>query len=127
MGRITYKYNETDKILYINYSGDITVDELIDYITNVGSNKVYPRVLKILEDRRDGHFKFSIRENIKISKHAIQFAKEYRKVYLAALNDKPKETAYTIDYQILLGKLSNKETIKTFSTFEAAQNWLLNI
>jgi hypothetical protein len=80
-----------------------------------------------LEDRRNGIFNFSIRENIRISKHAYQFAKNYKKVYMAAVNDKPKETAFTIDYEILISKLSKKEKVKAFATFEAAQRWLLSI
>ncbi len=72
-------------------------------------------------------FPFSIWENIKISKHAFQFAKKYKKVYMAAVNDKPKETAYTIDYQRLLSKFTSTQTTRAFSTFEAAQNWLFSI
>lgn len=124
MGQINIKYNKIDKILYIHFSGDVTVEELLQYIEKVGKDKSLPRVLKVLEDRRDGSFNFSIRENIKISKYAYQFVNDYKKVYMAAVNDKPKETAFTIDYQVLLSKLSSKETIKAFTTVEAAKNWL---
>lgn len=124
---ITFDYNKADNILYVQYSGNISIQMLLEYIDSVGSDKTLPRILKILEDRRNGIFNFSIFENIKISKYAIQFAKKYKKVYLAALNDKPKETAYTIDYQRLLSKLTSTQTTKTFSTFEAAQSWLKSI
>lgn len=124
---ITFDYNKADDILYVQYSDEITIDELLNYISEVGDDDTYPRVLKILEDRRNGSFPFSIRENIKISKHAFQFAKKYKKVYVAAVNDKPKETAYTIDYQRLLSKFTSMQTTRAFSTFEAAQNWLFSI
>jgi len=127
MGRIDYNFNENDEILYIHFFGDITVAEIIKYIGRVGGDKALPRVLKILEDRRSGTYNFSIRENIRISKYAYQFADEYEKVYMAAVNDKPKETAFAIDYQMLLSKLSNKETIKVFTTVEAAKNWLFRM
>ena len=74
---INYKYNTADDILYVQYSGEITIDELLKYISEVGNDDTYPRILKILEDRRKGSFPFSILENIKISKHAFQFAKKY--------------------------------------------------
>jgi len=123
---INYDYNKIHDILYVQYSGEITIEELLNYISEVGNDNTYPRILKILEDRRNGSFPFSIRANIKISKHALKFAKKYKKVYMAALNDKPKETAYTIDYQRLLSKFTSTQTTRTFSTFEAAQQWLLN-
>jgi len=124
---ISCEYNNADGILYVKYVGDITVEELLDYISEIGNNKNYPRVLKVLEDRRDTYFSFSIRENIRISKYALQFAKNYKKVFLAAVNDKPIDTAITIDYQMLMSKFTSKQIIKAFTTFEAAQMWLSNI
>lgn len=123
---ISYDYNKTNDILYVQFSEEITIDMLLEYINTVGSDKTMPKILKILEDRRNGIFNFSIRENIKISKYAFQFAKNFDKVYLAALNDKPKETAYTIDYQRLLSKFTSTQSTRAFSTFDAAQQWLLN-
>ncbi len=124
MGQIDYSFNDNDQILYIHFSDEITVAEILEYIDKVGQDKSLPRILKILEDRRGGSFNFSIRENIKISKYAAQFANDYEKIYMAAVNDKPKETAFTIDYQVLLSKLSSKETIKAFTTVEASKKWL---
>lgn len=126
MGQIEYNFNKTNGILYIRYVGNISIERLLDYIKRAGSDKALPRVLKVLEDRREGNFNFSIRENIRISKFAVQFAKNYNKAYMAAVNTKPKETAFAIDYQIIFSKLSTKQTSKAFTTFEAAEDWLLS-
>lgn len=125
MSNISYNFNKIDDILYVHFSGDITVEKILEYIDKVGRDKSLPRVLKVLEDRRDGIFNFSIRENIRISKFAFQFVNDYKKIYMAAVSDKPKETAFAMNYKILLSKLSRKETIKAFTTLEAAKNWLL--
>jgi hypothetical protein len=83
IGRIEYNFND-DKILYVQFTGDIRVENLIDYMTAVGSNSAFTRVLKLPEDRQNGIFNFSIRENISMSRHAYQFVRNYRKVFLAA-------------------------------------------
>lgn len=124
---ISYNYNKSDDILYVQFSGDISIEDLLEHITTVGSNKEVPRILRTLEDRRGATFNFSIRDNLRIAQRAIQFAKNYNKVYLAALNEKPIGTAFAIDYQMLLSKFTSKQTSKAFTTFEAAQHWLMNV
>lgn len=119
---IEYKFNTESNILEANYIGEVTCDEVINYIQTTKKNHQLPRVLKIISDTRNGLFNFSISDLDAIVDTNNQSLENYDVIIDAIIVDNPKNTVLTVLYK----KLANTKKYKfeIFATKDAALNWL---
>jgi len=119
---IEYKFNTESNILEANYIGEVTCDEVINYIHTTKNNHQLPRVLKIISDTRNGFFNFSISDLDAIVDANNQSLENYDTIIDAIIVDNPKNTVLTVLFKQLAN--TKKYKFEIFATRDAALNWL---
>lgn len=119
---IEYKFNTESNILEANYIGEVTCDEVINYIQTTKNNHQLPRVLKIISDTRNGLFNFSISDLDTIVDANNQSLENYDTIIDAIIVDNPKNTVLTVLFKQLAN--TKKYKFEIFATRDAALNWL---
>lgn len=118
------KFNNDLNILESNCLGDVSCNEIVDYIAEAKFNYKLPRSLKIISDTRKGLFNFSIEDLNLIVEENNKSLLNYDAIYDAIIVDDPKNTVLTFLYKELA--TSSKYKFEIFATKEAALNWLKN-
>jgi len=121
---ILTEFNQNTGILNSKFEGEVTLNEIVDYIRKTKKNKSYPRVLKILTDATKSHMNlvFSDLDIIVAENH--KSIEQYNCIIDAILIDTPNETVLSMLYQELAK--TGKYKFKIFATSEAAIYWLEN-
>jgi len=119
---IISKFNHQIGVLETKLQGDVTIEELIDYIVSTKQNTKYPRFLKILTDASEANMVFTHDELSLIVSETIESLEKYNFMQDAILVSSPIETALSILYQEL--SRSTKYEFQVFSTHQAAIIWL---
>lgn len=121
---VSCKYNYQNGVLEAKFFGDVTLQEIIDYIDATKLNKSFPRKLKIRTDAMEANFIFSVGDLDKIIEANNQSLEQYQFIIDGIIVDDPLNTALSILYQ----RLGNnpKYRFNVFSTAEAADEWLSN-
>ncbi len=119
---ITTNYNQKDGILETVFEGNISLEEVLNYITLSDFDLEMPGTLKILSDSRKA--KFSVDpENLEAVVEATKNITDYHPYIIdAVIVDDPMDTALLMLYE----KISpvKKYKVKVFSTPESARAWL---
>ena len=121
---VTSRFNHETGILDSNFMGEVTLKEIIDYIAATSENKSYPRKLKILTDATNSSMNFSAGDLLAIVNENNKSLENYQYIIDAIVIESPKETALSILYQEIAK--NPKYKFRTFSTREAAYEWLIN-
>ena len=116
-------YDPNDGILYIRSADNASLDDMLRGIDSLMSNSSLPRELRILEDGRGIHVTFPASDIAVIVERLCCALDEYSFIRHAVIHDDPKNTAFAV----LLGLQVKHEkyTLKVFSTYKAARNWVL--
>ncbi len=117
-------FNDQTGILDSNFTGDVTLKEVVDYIYATKENKNYPRKLKILTDATNSNMNFTASDLCAIVNANNQSLEKYHYIIDAIVIESPKETALSILYQEIAK--NKKYRFQVFSTREAAVEWLNN-
>ena len=119
---ITTNYNQKDGILETVFEGNISLEEVLNYITLSDFDLEMPGTLKILSDSRKA--KFSVDpENLEAVVEATKNITDYHPYIIdAVIVDDPMDIALLMLYE----KISpvKKYKVKVFSTPESARAWL---
>jgi len=110
-------------ILNSSFIGDVSVQELIDYIDATRENRSYPRVLKILTDATQAQMNFPASALTRVVEANFRSLQEYEYIIDAIIIDSPRETAIGMFYQELAK--TNKYKFEIFSSRDSAMTWLL--
>jgi predicted oxidoreductase (fatty acid repression mutant protein) len=116
------KFNNKTNILETNYLGEVSCDEVVDYIVATKLNSELPRTLKIISDTRKGVFNFSIEDLGKIVDANNQSLEHYDAIIDAIIVDNPKNTVLTVLFKQLA--TTKKYKFEIFASKSAAINWL---
>lgn len=119
---VNEKFNIKTNILETDYIGEVSLTEVVNYITATKNNKQYPRVLKIISDARNAEFNFSIEDLNIIMEENYKSLKNYSGIIDAIIVDNPKNTVLTVLYQELAK--TKKYKFEIFATKKAAITWL---
>ena len=114
--------NRDTGILDSRFEGEVTIEEIVDYIVATKKNKLYPRTLKILTDATQAHMNFSPGDLTKIVDENYKSLEQYDFIIDAIVIDSPRETAMSMLYQELAK--TRKYKFEIFSTRESALKWL---
>lgn len=119
---IESEFNKTNNRLETKYIGNVTCDEVIDYIKTTKLNTQFPRDLKIISDTSNGLFNFSIEDLDKIIVENNKSLERYNSITDAIIVDNPKNTVLTFLYKELAK--TKKYKFEIFATSTAAIKWL---
>lgn len=121
---INFEYSDTDRIVYVHYSGTIEVQDVKDYIDSFLSDDTLPRNLYVLEDATNAHYNFGPKANKEIMQKLEQHAIKFTFIKVAFVQNKPKETAINVHYGY---QMKLKNVIYEVFTYQAsALKWLKN-
>jgi len=119
---IKAEYNNQKGILHSTFEGNVTLEEIVDYIVATKENKSYPRTLKILTNASKANMVFSPEDLAIIVEENYKSLEKYEYIIDAIVLSSPKETAFSVLYQELAK--TKKYKFQVFSTNEAAIEWL---
>jgi hypothetical protein len=119
---ITTQFNSEQGHLDSKFHGDVTIQEIIDYIYATKENADYPRHLKILTDGTEARMVFSAEAVPSIVKANNESLENYYSIIDAIVLDSERETALSEFYEQL--SKAPKYRFRVFSTREAAIAWL---
>ena len=121
---INSKFNLQTGILESEFTEDVILEEIINYIRSTKENKIYPRLLKIKTNAKNANFKFSIDDLKTIVIENEKSLEKYDFIIDAIIVDNPKTTVISMLYQEL-GE-NDKYRFNIFSTDKGASQWLEN-
>lgn len=121
---ISYHFNKEMQILEVNYIGNVTFEDLMEYGEMMRNNKSFPRELKIITDASSASYQLEPEDIAKLLKALREQVKPFNTVKNAVLHQKPKETAMSFLVEND-GPIPNYKH-NVFSTREAALAWLFN-
>lgn len=121
---INYEFDSQQEILHVEFTGEITVEELNDYIISIRENKELPDNLKILSDASKGKFAKKIGR-----RELLTFLEENKK---SLLHRDTISDAFVLSssFEMALGMLYRAYNdienyqFNVFSSKEAAFKWL---
>lgn len=119
---ITYEFNDQLQILEVFYSGEITFNQLQSFGNHIHVTHELPRVLKMLTDVTQAEYNLKTVEIEQLVVDLEKHVSSYTSLYAAFIQNKPKETAYSI----LLEKKARIPGYHhaVFSEKETALRWL---
>ena len=119
---ITYSFNDAN-IFCIKFTGDITFEEIKNFLSKFKTLSNLPQKLQLLYDFIEANIKIQPDDIKAISTLADEATINYKFVKTAFMVDKPMETAFSIMFS---QPQNNKNKVrKVFTTESAAVQWLL--
>ncbi|MFD1293807.1 hypothetical protein ACFQ5N_08170 [Lutibacter holmesii] len=119
---IISNFNKQTKILETEFTVDVSLNEIINYIIATKKNKTYPRLLKIKTNATTANFTFSIDDLEKIVIENRKSLEKYDFIIDAIIVEDPKTTVISMLYKEL--EKNKKYKFNIFSTEKAATMWL---
>ncbi|NPA36329.1 MAG: hypothetical protein GXO47_05720 [Chlorobi bacterium] len=117
---ITHEF--TDNIIHINFTGEVTFDQLKELSKNFSEQRIKGDTLLLLYDLRNAKLNFTVKDYKNISDMAQESTKGYKMVKAAFVVSSPKLTAMlSIFAQLTWSRHTQR---KVFSTTSAALAWL---
>lgn len=122
---ITSKYNQQTEILETEFTKDVALEEIVNYIISIKENKIYHRFLKIKINATNSNFNFSVNDLKTIVIENDNLLEKYDFISDAIIVDNPRTTAISMLFQKLAEK-NDKFRFNIFSSDEGASAWLEN-
>lgn len=121
---IIYSFNSKTGIVESVIKGEITIEDLSDYLISLSKDFKLPKILRIFTNASDANFSFEITNEVlkKIVDANNKSLKNREKIFTAFILSTPIETAMAHLYKIF-SKTKNY-SFEIFSTKEAALKWL---
>ncbi len=120
---ISYQFNHNLQIIEVEYTGDVDLNQLLEYGERVKNDGSLPRDLLILTDATKANYLFDIAENSVMLETLKDQLKPYNSVRVAVIHSKPMETAMSmlVDADHKIADYNHM----VFTTRRAALQWLL--
>ena len=119
---ITYSLKESG-VFYVTFSGDVSKDNVMDYLDDFEKIGNLPKNLLTFYDLREANMFVKYSDILAISRKAKKVTNSYETVKTAFIVDSPGLTAYVMLY--IMQSVRTKSVRKVFSTTDAAYKWLL--
>lgn len=120
---IEYKYKMDEDIVYVKRQGEITLNDLKNYVYNIYNDFKSHKRIFILTEIIDTELRFKLTDYpmliTEISKH-LHYIEKFRDAFVTT---KPLSTAYSVAFERKSKSISNY-SFKTFSEFNYAKAWL---
>lgn len=120
---IEYKYNKKEDIFYVKRYGEVSFDNMIEYINNISKQSLNHKSLYLLTDTRESITKFNIEDFPFILNEIKKRLHNYEEVKDAIIVEAPLNAAFSMFFENISKELENYH-YKAFSTVAAAKKWL---
>lgn len=120
---IEFRYNSEEDIIYLERSGDISLQDVLSCINSINQNFQSLQKLHIIDDLRHSVSTFKKEEYPVMINELKKRVNRYNQVKHAVIVNNPSDTALTILFAMKSKSIENY-SFKIFSTIEAAKYWL---
>ncbi|QQS52285.1 MAG: hypothetical protein IPM71_06000 [Bacteroidota bacterium] len=120
---ISYQFNNNLQILEVEYSGEVDLNQLIEYGEKIKNDGSLPRNLLILTDATKANYRFEISDTSIILDTLKEQLSSYTSVRTAVIHQRPMETAFSMALEVDQEIPGYQHMV--FATRTAALNWLL--
>jgi hypothetical protein len=118
-------FNKKDNLLEVKVVGEITVDDMLNYIRQIGTYLEFTDKLYIFQDSRNIEPKLDLFDIPVVANEFEKVMKKFKFIKHADIHHLPASTAYALIYQYNTQFTNYKYEI--FNTQEAAEGWLLEV
>lgn len=115
-------FNEQLQIIEAKFKGDISLEEILCFVKNIGDNKFLPSVCCIVMDATESFYSFGIDELDKLAQNIESNTAHFNIIKGAVIHHNTEDTALSVTLQ--RDFVYSKYQHKTFCTREAALEWL---
>ncbi len=120
--KFKYIFDETNKILFKNYYGEITLDDIFSsWDTAINENLIPPNTKGFILDYRQASFHINIKEYSKISDYLKNHLTVFGEHKIAIITEEPKD----VIIPTLVETKDDGYASRPFYTMEAAIEWIL--
>ena len=119
------KENNNEFILTIKSKAIVSLEDMLNGLKYLQQNNDLPRNLKILEDARKSKITFDMNDVDILIKNMNLSMQNFNKIMHAVIHDSPKNTALSM--LVERKSINTNYKLMTFSTKEAALDWLNNV
>lgn len=123
---ITNRYDEVEDVIYVNRSGEVTCEDILNSILALDHTYAHLDSLYIIEDKKGSESLFHKEDFPAIIDSINEHIGNYKNVYLAVLVDDPANTVISLLFGYITNTIDNCH-YSTFSTIEAARAWIKNL
>jgi len=120
---IEINYNSQEDIIYVKRIGQISSDDIVEYICEIDKQFKTHKTLYVLSDTRGSETLFKQQDLIQFVEEIKKRLGPYQKVREASIVDNPYDTALGMMYEYIASEI-DKFKCKAFSTEEVAKIWL---
>lgn len=121
---ISYTFDSSDNIFYVKVEGEISLDEILNFLIDFKKIKNLPLDLKLFYDIRKANFKMGINDIPELAKKTKISTENYRTIKTVFLVDKPRHTALAQVFTASNNEKNSKTKRMFYSTEDAALKWL---
>jgi hypothetical protein len=120
---VRFNFDQDKGILHGESYGEVSIQGMLDVLDYLKNNLELPRNLLILEDARQAHPKFHVKELIQVGEKVKEVVPLYQTIKHAVIHIAPKNTVYAMMFAQKHAPTNYQ--IKVFCTEEGAIAWLL--
>lgn len=119
---ISHKLHEDQQIVEIQYTGNVYVQDIVDFINVLAAKSDLPKQLRAVTFATEANFMFSHSELSPIVEAMARLSKKIDSLNEAFIIDSPQSVVLATTFKIMNSKTVNYH-IEIFSTEEAAFRW----
>lgn len=115
-------FNEQLQIIEAKFKGAICLNEIVQFVKNIGENKFLPGICNIVIDATESHYTFGTEQLGKLAKSIEKNTSHFESLKGAVIHHNTEDTALSVILQHDFNY--SKYQHRTFCTREAALEWL---
>lgn len=115
-------FNEQLQIVEAKFKGEISLQEIMQFVCNIGENKFLPNVCNIIIDATESHYNFGVEQLDFLARSIENNTSRFNSIKGAVIHHNTDDTALSVTLQRDFNY--SKYQHKTFCTREAALEWL---
>ena len=120
---VRFNFNKATGILHSESYGEVSIQGMLDVLEYLKTNLELPRNLLILEDARQAHPKFHVKDLIQVGEKVKEIVPLYQTIKHAVIHVTPTNTVYAMMFA--QKHAPSNYQMEVFSTEEGATEWLL--
>jgi hypothetical protein len=121
---IEISHNQTENLIQVNRTGEIQIQDVIDYIQRIDQDFNEQNNLYVLDDTRSSLSNYNHKDDYdRLIEEMEKCIRKFSRVHVAIVVDTPANAALSDIYKVMTNRISNY-FFRIFSTPEAAKSWL---
>lgn len=119
---VSLKFDSGKNILYVEFTGEIRLQDISEYLRDLGKMKDLPDCLDIIHDLTKADYRLRPEQISEVFRLIATQLTKHSRIRVASIHENPHSTAIST---IIRERNAFKNVeYRVYSTFEAGENWL---